>query len=89
MSSFLIVPLFRDFDPEAEKVEVRGGEEEVKAGEGEEEEEVEVLDSSLEEVTEVKEEEEEEKDDIWDNMVIIDNKKRKTELTNAKSKKLK
>ena len=64
---------------------MEGGEEGVRAGE----EEVEVLDSSLEEVTEVKEEEEEE-DDIWDNMVVIDNKKkRKTELTHAKSKKLK
>merc|ERR1712037_1003930 len=84
------VLLTSGFDPEAvrkEDVGVKNGNE----GEGDvcENDSVEILNDSTEDVKE-EELKEEDGDDIWDNMVVIDHKKRKTkEQDKSKSKRLK
>merc|ERR1712080_17569 len=74
------VLMTRDFDPEAVRKEQASESKQMEAAGDEEDEDcIEILDSSTEDVklAEAKEEPEEE-DDIWDNMVVIDNKKRKS-----------
>jgi hypothetical protein len=77
------------FDPDAAREEVKEEAEDVEAGGSDGEEDlIEILESSTEDVETVVPKEEE--DDIWDNMVVIDKKKkRKSKEESLPSKKLK
>lgn len=85
------VLMTREFNPEAERKEETNKAKEIEAAGSEEDDCVEILDSSAEDVKlAVAKEEPEEEDDIWDNMVVIDKKKRKSkDETSMKRKKLK
>lgn len=86
------VLMTREFDPEAvRKEQVTESKPMESANEEDDDDCIEILDSSTEDVKlTVAKEESEEEDDIWDNMVVIDNKKRKPkDGSSAKRKKLK
>jgi hypothetical protein len=79
------------FDPEAVRVVKEEEADGVEAGGSDgEETDIEVLESSTEDVEAVVLKEEEPEDDIWDNMVVIDHKKkRKSKEESLPSKRLK
>jgi len=86
------VLLTSDFDPDAVRKEEQGVQKSNSVGEDVmEEDSVEILDDSTDDVKEEMESKEGEGDDIWDNMVVIDQKKKRKskEQDLSKSKRLK